>query len=505
MRASGRLHRLPFLTVLIALCLALGGQQLPANAVPPPQPNASWTGFAFDTCAAPSNRVMDRWLRTSPFLGVGVYIGGSMRACAQPNLTPRWVKRQRANGWQLLPIWVGPQASCAAYRHRISPRPGARELYPVARSQGIRAARGAKAAARGLGIPKGSTLWYDLEAFSARNGDCRRSSLRFLSAWTGELHRAGYRSGVYSSVSAAIVALHGASPRRYTLPDDIWFAWANRQPDSDLGEWVRSPRWSRSKRVHQFRLNDVAAYGGRRLSIDRNFVSLGRGSTAPDRVRPCDVRVDFKRYQNWHRGEQGAQVLAVQCLLRRRDHYAGELGKRYDTATWSAVKSFQRAKGLPRTGRVNRRTWTVLLATGARAVVKRGSTGPAVRRVQRALTAAVPGVVGVNGVSGPKTVALVRRYQRRLGMRPTGVVAGRTWDALLAGRSFSVRGDDAGKPDRAAPKRTAGKAKAKAGVRGKGKASGKAKVRGKGKARATKRSVRPGGAKRSGRNAHQRR
>lgn len=438
MRASGRL-RLPFVTVLVTLCVALGGLQVPATAAKPPQPHASWTGFAFDTCTAPSNRVMDRWLRTSPFLGVGVYIGGSMRACAQPNLTRRWVHRQREHGWQLLPIWVGPQASCARYRHRISPRRGARGLYPVARTQGIRSARGAKAAARSLGIPKGSTLWYDLEAFSARNKDCRRSSLRFLSAWTNELHRAGFRSGVYSSVSAAIVALHGASPRRFSLPDDIWFAWANRRPDSHLGHWVRKPRWSRSRRVHQFALDDVAAYGGRRLSIDRNFVSLGRGSRAPERARPCDVRVDFKRYRNWHRGERGRQVLAVQCLLRRRDHFGGELGKRYDTTTWSAVKSFQRSKGLPRTGRMNRRTWTVLLATGARHVVKRGSVGAPVRRVQRSLTAALPGVVRVNGVSGPRTVSAVRRYQRRLGLRPTGVVAHRTWDALVEGRSFSVR------------------------------------------------------------------
>lgn len=486
MRASGRL-RLPFVTVLVTLAVALGGLQVPAAAAQPPQPHASWSGFAFDTCAAPSNRLMDRWLRTSPFLGVGIYIGGSMRACAQPNLTRRWVQRQRAHGWQMLPIWVGPQASCAQYRHRISPRRGARGLYPVARSQGVRSARGAKAAARALGIPKGSTLWYDLEAFSARNKDCRQSSLRFLSAWTDELHRSGYRSGVYSSVSAAIVALHGAGPRRFSLPDEIWFAWANRRPDNDLGHWVRRPRWDTSRRVHQFALNDVAAYGGRRLNIDRNFVSLGRGSTAPRRVQPCDVRVDFKRYQNWHRGEHGRQVLAVQCLLKRRDHFDGELGKRYDTATWSAVKSFQRAKGLPRTGRVNRRTWTVLLAAGARDVVKRGSTGAAVRRVQRALTPAVPGVARVNGVAGAKTVSLVRRYQRRLGMRPTGVVAGRTWDALLEGRSFSARSHDSGPTGRAA------KAKTKA-VRGKATARGHAKG-----------SVKRQGAKRSGRNAHRRR
>ena len=30
----------------------------------------------------------------------------------QPHLDATWVARQRANGWRLLPLWVGPQAAC---------------------------------------------------------------------------------------------------------------------------------------------------------------------------------------------------------------------------------------------------------------------------------------------------------------------------------------------------------------------------------------------------------
>ena len=43
-------------------------------------------GLAFDTCTAPSLTAMRAWL-SSPYDGVGVYVGGVNRSCTQPNLT----------------------------------------------------------------------------------------------------------------------------------------------------------------------------------------------------------------------------------------------------------------------------------------------------------------------------------------------------------------------------------------------------------------------------------
>ena len=64
-------------------------------------------------------------------MAVGIYISGDSRACRdQPNLTPRWVSTQLTNGWRLLPITLGPQASCQPRFPRygddetIDPRPG---------------------------------------------------------------------------------------------------------------------------------------------------------------------------------------------------------------------------------------------------------------------------------------------------------------------------------------------------------------------------------------------
>lgn len=77
------------------------------------------TGYAFDARCAPTQAEMDAWLTTSPFWGAGIYIGGSTVSCGttatdpgQPHLDATWVARQRAAGWRLLPIWVGPQAAC---------------------------------------------------------------------------------------------------------------------------------------------------------------------------------------------------------------------------------------------------------------------------------------------------------------------------------------------------------------------------------------------------------
>src|SRR4051812_27735922 len=48
-----------------------------------------FTGYGFDQCLAPSQQSMDKWLQSSPFLAVGIYISGNSRACrSQPNLTP---------------------------------------------------------------------------------------------------------------------------------------------------------------------------------------------------------------------------------------------------------------------------------------------------------------------------------------------------------------------------------------------------------------------------------
>ena len=147
-------------------------------------------GLGFDTCTAPGAATMRAWMSHSPYRAVGIYIGGSDRACAQPNLTAGWVSQQAAAGWHFIPLYVGPQAEWGQITAAIS--------------QGASAADDAVMQARALGFGPGTPLYYDMEAYPRRQS---RAALRFLSAWTEELHMDGYASGVYSSSASAVADL----------------------------------------------------------------------------------------------------------------------------------------------------------------------------------------------------------------------------------------------------------------------------------------------------------
>jgi Domain of unknown function (DUF1906) len=69
---------------------------------------ANYKGLGFDASTAPSAAYMSTWLHRSPCRAVGVYIGGSDEACAQPNLTHKWLPAEAAAGWHFMPMYVGP-------------------------------------------------------------------------------------------------------------------------------------------------------------------------------------------------------------------------------------------------------------------------------------------------------------------------------------------------------------------------------------------------------------
>ena len=78
--------------------------------------------------------------------------------------------------------------------------------------------------------------------------------------------------------------------------------------------------------------------------------------------------------------------------------------------------------------------WMTLLGTGSVRVLKFGSVGEDVRRIQRALNAASPDAqVPVNGVFGVATETAVKAYQSRLDLPAGGVLDSATWAALQQG------------------------------------------------------------------------
>ncbi|HEX5088179.1 MAG TPA: glycoside hydrolase domain-containing protein [Nocardioides sp.] len=410
--------------VALAATLLVGG---PATAGAKPAPG-SLTGYAFDACSAPPQAAMDAWWQASPYAAVGVYIGGSNRLCAQPELTVGWVRTQQRRGWHVLPLFVGPQASCSGYADKMSAD------LRIAEQQGRQQAGLAIQAARSLGIKARSTIYYDLEDYDIAPDDCRRAALSFVSGWTEELHRSHYSSGVYSNIAAAITSLDfadRADPGAYTMPDEIWFAWANGRADVRTDSRVQSHRWDDHARVHQYLVDATQSYGGYSLVMDADWVDTGRGSVAPREKQLCrGVDVDLRAYPRLKAGRRGPAVEAAQCLLRRQHFSKTAITGRYDRQTVAGVKKAQKKLGQKVTGKLTRPTWAALLARGGHPVLKVGSTGETVRRLQRALTASGKRTP-VDGVYSTRTARSVATFQRRHGLPGTGVVTVEVWEAFL--------------------------------------------------------------------------
>src|SRR3954468_8903303 len=376
-------------TVAGVMSTAPAGTAATANVVTP----GSFRGYGFDQCLAPSQKAMNVWLKHSPFLAVGIYIAGRSRACRdQPNLTPTWVSTQLGNGWRLLPITLGPQAPCNPRFPRygndpvIRNDPGAKGNFGKARQQGAAVAARAVTAAQALGISAGSTLWYDLEGFDQTNARCRKASLAFLSGWTRGIHSLHYVSGVYSSAGSGIWALDRArvsTPDLYQLPDQIWIArWDGVANTSTT--YIAEDGWRPGGRMKQYQGGHDETWGGVRINIDRNFLSLGHPGARAE--QHCGgVNVDLGDYPAVKAGSDPVLVKALQCLLSEQKVYGGKVNGVYNARTLAAVQSWQKAHGLAVRASFNRRGWMSLLVVGPQPVLKFGSTGSGVRRVQRVL------------------------------------------------------------------------------------------------------------------------
>jgi len=218
---------------------------------------SSYTGKAFDACTAPSAQAMRAWLAYSPFRGIGIYIGGQDRACAQANLTPAWISAQAAAGWRFIPLYVGPQISF----HEVK--------WPVA--QATSAAQDAAAQAAQLGLGPGTPIYYDMEAYPPKGAV---KALAFFSAWAQTLHSLGYRSGIYSSSLSGVADLsRNFGAPGYLMPDIIYDAWWNGVPDT-VDPVIPAGAWPGHRRVHQYSGNLPRRFGGFKITIDRDYMDV---------------------------------------------------------------------------------------------------------------------------------------------------------------------------------------------------------------------------------------
>ncbi len=184
--------------------------------------------------------------------------------------------------------------------------------------------------------------------------------------------------------------------------------------------------WQRSNSVTVSGVLDAATWA--------RMVSLGK-------VPPRGTASGLAQYEKTtiRLGSSGAAVTALQKELKvTADGAFGPL-------TEAAVRSFQKSKGLKVDGVVSANVWRALAglsytktgtttttpSTGTpfapykSTVLATGARGTAVKAVQRAL-----GGLAVDGVYGPATAQAVKAFQTREKLRATGIVDGKTWDAL---------------------------------------------------------------------------
>ncbi|MFF4342735.1 DUF1906 domain-containing protein [Kitasatospora sp. NPDC001540] len=234
-----------------------------------PLPAEVFTGAGFDACAAPPLETMRAWWGASPYGAVGIYTSGRQRACAQPRLTAAWVREVRALGWQVIPTHVGRQAPCmkaSGKAQRIDPA--------KAVQQGKEEAAEAVRAVKNLGLRTGTPVYLDIEAYPRGDSACSQAVMDFTVGWTQALHRAGFRSGFYSSTDAGVADLAAAARAGSgPLPDAVWYArWDDRTTTTDGAGRLGDDLWADHARIHQYHGNVQETYGGAALTVDRDQV-----------------------------------------------------------------------------------------------------------------------------------------------------------------------------------------------------------------------------------------
>lgn len=150
------------------------------------------------------------------------------------------------------------------------------------------------------------------------------------------------------------------------------------------------------------------------------------------------------------RGDRGTAVRRLQNLLASRGFNPGPIDGIFGSRTESAVRAAQSQSRLPVTGVADVRTWTALGANCSVTpippsptpvppppseqffcpVLRQGSSGPAVRFLQRRLQQRGFYRGAIDGQFGAATLRAVRQFQRQQGLDVTGVVNNATWRAL---------------------------------------------------------------------------
>jgi len=237
-----------------------------------PGGGGAFNGKGFDTCAAPSTSQMQAWWTNTPWSWIGVYIGGSVRGCSQPNLTASWMNTTNTQGWRHTLIWVGPQAPCTTFSSRIS------SDTATALHQGKDEAVKAYNALIALGFTNSAAntpVVYDMEAYP-NDASCRAAVKSFMQGWVDQLAVApAQQSGVYGSACGSYLSDFATIARP---PQFIWAANWDSNTSTSVLSCVSGTSWSNHQRLKQYQGDHNETWGGVTINIDSNCAN---GPLAP--------------------------------------------------------------------------------------------------------------------------------------------------------------------------------------------------------------------------------
>ena len=142
-------------------------------------------------------------------------------------------------------------------------------------------------------------------------------------------------------------------------------------------------------------------------------------------------------------GSKGQDVVNLQQKLIARGYSVGSYGADGDfgQGTYDAVIRFQRDHGLDADGIVGPATWATLGDPSTNDILRMGSKGPSVKKLQELLIARgySVGSYGADGDFGQGTYDAVCAFQSSNGLSVDGEVGPITWDALMNGSSSLLR------------------------------------------------------------------
>ncbi len=258
----------------------------------------------FDVCTLPSLATMQTWWNASPYTLYGLYLGGIQLPAQCAGATKAWVSAAHQQGWSFVPTWVGPQAPCSPWSHKMSAEPA------VSYQQGRQEAEAASWRAATLGLTTnglgGTVIYYDMEVYGGANLACRQAASSFMNGWGERLQELGNVAGGYGAHNSYVedwaAILH--PPTEVWLAD--WYAsYYDPYASTSSIPWLQG-LWTLHQRIRQYAGDHHESWGGIGMAIDSD-VADGMVAMPPNgpQSNPAIISSPTVEDTGWLSAEQG--------------------------------------------------------------------------------------------------------------------------------------------------------------------------------------------------------